>query len=465
MSWLDEFAGWIEHEAQMVPSDAPVGSSPRFLADAGTALDNFLNPIQRQALGAQDDFLRTLSDWVLGGSKSDPSNPGTAQSSDGQDPSLQSPSGLTTATRVPMPFDSQYFQDADRTEVFGQQGPGGSTEYGNDYAMPVGTKLFSPFAGTISTEDDGKSNWGKRVFVTLSNGWKFAIGHMTGFAVADGQQITAGSLLGYSGGDPGDPSSGMSTGPHVELQMIDPNGRYNDPLPMLQQIYQAGGVTFKDLAGGGFLAAGTGLDAPPPDKFYFTPDGHKVQENSPDDRWYNMINSVWKKVYGANAPYYAAQALAQTGVQNMDQVQSILDEMPSDIPGLSMGQREKLKGAAQSAADKWLGRPVPDALIAQFAAEGKTSPIAIEEWFHSHSSTDIPRDQYTAVWDSMNQWTQSLTGQPPHPDAVVQAWKGAGGQLPTSIGPDTNQPFIPQEDVTAIAQTGSPVAGMPGPMQ
>ena len=47
-------------------------------ADAGTALDNFLNPIQRQALGAQDDFLRTLSDWVLGGSKSDPSKNHTA---------------------------------------------------------------------------------------------------------------------------------------------------------------------------------------------------------------------------------------------------------------------------------------------------------------------------------------------------------------------------------------------------
>lgn len=107
-------------------------------------------------------------------------------------------------------------------------------EYGQDYALPVGRPIYSPVAGTIGTEDKGKSDWGKRVHVFLSQNdavltgfSSFAVGHLSQFAVAPGQHVNAGDLIGFSGGATSDPSSGDSTGPHVEPQFF---GRDNQPI-------------------------------------------------------------------------------------------------------------------------------------------------------------------------------------------------------------------------------------------
>ena len=118
-------------------------------------------------------------------------------------------------------------------------------EYGQDYAVPVGTPIYSPVSGYASTEDLGKLAWGKRVFVHAANGLSFAVGHMTQFVVSAGQYINAGDLLGYSGGAASDPSSGESTGPHVETQFFNwgsgsaaPTnpGHYVDPRNVFQQF-------------------------------------------------------------------------------------------------------------------------------------------------------------------------------------------------------------------------------------
>lgn len=104
-------------------------------------------------------------------------------------------------------------------------------EYGQDYAVPVGTPVYSPVAGTIGTQDLGKQAWGKRVFVNVTDPLvkaagiaQFAIGHLTSFAVSPGQTVQPGQLLGYSGGATSDPSSGDSTGPHVEPQFLSKSG-------------------------------------------------------------------------------------------------------------------------------------------------------------------------------------------------------------------------------------------------
>ena len=112
-------------------------------------------------------------------------------------------------------------------------------EYGQDYAVPVGTPIYSPVSGTVSTEDLGKQAWGKRAFVHAKDGLSFAVGHLSKFAVAAGQQIKAGDLLGYSGGAPSDPSSGNTTGPHVETQffsMTAKGAQYQDPRGVFQQF-------------------------------------------------------------------------------------------------------------------------------------------------------------------------------------------------------------------------------------
>ena len=112
-------------------------------------------------------------------------------------------------------------------------------EYGQDYAVPVGTPIYTPVAGTVSTQDAGKKEWGKRVIVTAANGISFAVGHLTQFAVTAGQKVGAGTLVGYSGGAPSDPSSGVSTGPHVETQffnMTSKGPQYINPVDVFKQF-------------------------------------------------------------------------------------------------------------------------------------------------------------------------------------------------------------------------------------
>jgi murein DD-endopeptidase MepM/ murein hydrolase activator NlpD len=154
-------------------------------------------------------------------------------------------------TNVPMPFDRRYAGNV--TLDFGTHW-NGEVEDGIDYGLPVGTPLRSPFAGTIMTEDDGKRNWGKRVFVKLDNGYTFAIGHMTQFNVTNGQRVNPGDLLGLSGGAVGDPSSGNSTGPHVEVQWIAPNGSFQNPHSIMDQIWT--GTSFAALGEPGAMGAG-----------------------------------------------------------------------------------------------------------------------------------------------------------------------------------------------------------------
>ena len=133
-------------------------------------------------------------------------------------------------------------------------------EYGQDYAVPVGTPIYSPVSGTVSTENNGKQAWGKRAIVNASSGLSFAVGHLTQFAVAAGQKVKAGQLIGYSGGAPSDPSSGVSTGPHVEtqfFQMGSKGAQYINPADVFKQfpswleaIFNPGAAVAGAAAGG-----------------------------------------------------------------------------------------------------------------------------------------------------------------------------------------------------------------------
>lgn len=144
------------------------------------------------------------------------------------------------------------------TLAFGQRGPGGEIERGVDVGIDVGTAIATPVSGIVQLEDRGKDAWGKRVLVKIDQGplagWTYAVGHLHSFAVATGQHVGAGQVIGTSGGDPSDPSSGESTGPHVELQFLDPLGAFRDPQQILGQL----GVGIGQLLGG----AGQGLPNP-----------------------------------------------------------------------------------------------------------------------------------------------------------------------------------------------------------
>lgn len=142
---------------------------------------------------------------------------------------------------------------------FGQSGPGG-TEVGTDIGIPVGTGIVTPFSGTVLTEDKGKQAWGKRLLVKIDSGplagWTYAIGHLTNFTVSAGQHVSAGDLVGHSGGAVSDPSSGESTGPHVEFQFLNQSGTFMNP----EQVLASLGLGFGQLLTGAI--GGFGLPNP-----------------------------------------------------------------------------------------------------------------------------------------------------------------------------------------------------------
>lgn len=116
---------------------------------------------------------------------------------------------------------------------------GGSTfHWGYDFGTPVGTPIYSPADGTIQymgaddadLDGDGvPDGLGNYIALTMPGGEAMYYGHLNGFApdLQVAQAVPAGTLLGYTG------SSGISTGPHLDIRMRGPDGSRIDPTPYL----------------------------------------------------------------------------------------------------------------------------------------------------------------------------------------------------------------------------------------
>lgn len=82
---------------------------------------------------------------------------------------------------------------------------------GYDFAMPEGTPIRSITDGIIHLVDYGNKNTGKTIFVQWGDGKTAIYGHLSKFAVKEGQHVKARDLLGYSG------NTGHSTGAHLHF--------------------------------------------------------------------------------------------------------------------------------------------------------------------------------------------------------------------------------------------------------
>jgi murein DD-endopeptidase MepM/ murein hydrolase activator NlpD len=120
-------------------------------------------------------------------------------------------------------------------------GLAGSQHPGVDWAVPSGTRVASPLAGTVSVvgNDHGTgyyySNPGNadpdhsgEFAVTLANGDILILGHMSRINVNVGDKVNAGDLIGLSGGSDGDHV-------HVEYRQRQADGSYRiiDPRSVL----------------------------------------------------------------------------------------------------------------------------------------------------------------------------------------------------------------------------------------
>lgn len=106
----------------------------------------------------------------------------------------------------------------------------GGTHSGIDIACPEGSLVIASNGGTAYTYVDGSYHWstGNTVIVDCGDGTKNCYYHLSGFIVNNGDTVTAGQPIAYSG------NTGNSTGPHLHFGVYI-NGVLQDPMNFLQQ--------------------------------------------------------------------------------------------------------------------------------------------------------------------------------------------------------------------------------------
>ncbi|WP_064741965.1 peptidoglycan DD-metalloendopeptidase family protein [Hamadaea tsunoensis] len=125
---------------------------------------------------------------------------------------------------------------------------------GVDFGMAVGTSLPACGAGTIENIPYNGTG-GHTVTIHLGGGYRSQYMHLSRFLLATGTAVSAGTIVGLSGGAAGADGAGNSTGPHLHWHLIDPSGVRLNPLAyaggastssegaILQKIGNAGGYT------------------------------------------------------------------------------------------------------------------------------------------------------------------------------------------------------------------------------
>ncbi|ADO99115.1 hypothetical protein Syn1_013 [Prochlorococcus phage Syn1] len=106
-----------------------------------------------------------------------------------------------------------------------RQSPGGvgSTNHlGVDYRTPQGTKLSIKRPGkVIDTTTPAMGNNGE-VYIQHDDGSKSRYLHMSAVAVSPGERVDTGAFLGKTGGEPGTPGAGPTTGAHLHFEYYPP---------------------------------------------------------------------------------------------------------------------------------------------------------------------------------------------------------------------------------------------------
>jgi hypothetical protein len=278
-------------------------------------------------------------------------------------------------------------------------------QWGVDYALPMGTPQTSPFAGTV-IESDFNGPYGNTVVVKLTNGYTYRVAHLQALGVRLGDKVGVGTNLGPTG------STGNSTGSHVLIEMRDPTGKPIDPTPILDSLLKGDNSGATKILGEYATAAAS---APGP---ILTTDGHLLYPGSADANVFFAAQSMWRKRYGGDPPWSFISSLIAAGNTTAEQIQSQMDQMSSDIPGLNWGRRDALTNDANNAALKAWDRPVPDATIKSLASQGITTPGQIQGWVMSHPATALDKADFKTIYDQTNTHTQELWQQPPSPDLV-----------------------------------------------
>ncbi len=106
--------------------------------------------------------------------------------------------------------------------------------YGVDIPVLQGSPVHAAASGVVKDVVDHGLGFS---YVTLEHpgGYATLYGHLSSLSVQPGQFVAAGDTIGLSGGMPGTPGAGFSTGPHVHFGLYV-GGKAVDPSPYLPSL-------------------------------------------------------------------------------------------------------------------------------------------------------------------------------------------------------------------------------------
>lgn len=90
---------------------------------------------------------------------------------------------------------------------------------GIDIPTYMGTPVKAPADGYVArVHDSGNSNY-SYLLILHGDNVSTVYGHVSGFAVSEGETVTRGQVIAYTGGAAGSLGSGLSTGPHLHVEV------------------------------------------------------------------------------------------------------------------------------------------------------------------------------------------------------------------------------------------------------
>lgn len=103
---------------------------------------------------------------------------------------------------------------------------------GIDIPTYVGTPIKAPADGYVARLHDAGGPGYSYILLLHGDEISTVYGHVSGFATQEGQLITRGTVIGYTGGAAGSRGSGLSSGPHLHFEVRRNNVPLN-PSPFL----------------------------------------------------------------------------------------------------------------------------------------------------------------------------------------------------------------------------------------
>lgn len=145
-----------------------------------------------------------------------------------QAPGLSQALGFDTAQSSSSAFSvaSQAHRPTDGTITSGFGSRWGANHNGTDIAAPIGTPLYAAKSGTVVASGPA-SGYGLWIRIKTDDGYLLEYGHNNANYVTEGQQVTAGQVIGEVG------NRGYSTGPHVHFGVQNPAGQWIDSVSWL----------------------------------------------------------------------------------------------------------------------------------------------------------------------------------------------------------------------------------------